>query len=101
MSAMRSFSDARGNRGANGYSFEHYRSRMVVVMVLLGTVLIGLVARAAQLQLVRQDFYEDQGKARFTRTEKLIAHRGAIFDRNGEPLAVSTPVDAVWVNPRQ
>jgi cell division protein FtsI (penicillin-binding protein 3) len=32
---------------------------------------------------------------------KIAAHRGSITDRNGEPLAVSTPVDSVWVNPQE
>src|SRR6185369_4300752 len=39
--------------------------------------------------------------ARYTRVAKLAAHRGAIYDRNGETLAVSTPVDSVWINPKE
>ena len=35
------------------------------------------------------------------RVVKIAAHRGAITDRNGEPLAISTPVDSVWVNPQE
>ena len=35
------------------------------------------------------------------RVVKIAAHRGAITDRTGEPLAVSTPVDSVWVNPQE
>ena len=31
----------------------------------------------------------------------IAAHRGTITDRYGEPLAVSTPVDSIWVNPKQ
>ncbi len=101
MSAALNYNDARGVRKSDGFSFDHYRGRMIVVLVLLALATIGLIARAVQLQLLSQDFYADQGKARFARTESLIAHRGAILDRNGEPLAVSTPVDAVWVNPHQ
>jgi cell division protein FtsI (penicillin-binding protein 3) len=94
------YNDARSNRNGT-FSFDHYQGRMVAVLIVLAVAMTGLIARAAQLQLISQDFYEDQGKARFTRTEKLVAHRGAILDRNGEPLAVSTPVDAVWVNPQE
>jgi cell division protein FtsI (penicillin-binding protein 3) len=49
----------------------------------------------------RPRFLASQGDARFSRVATIIAHRGNITDRNGEPLAVSTPVDSVWVNPRE
>jgi len=100
MSALLSFNDARSNR-SGGFSFAHYRGRMVAVLIVLLFAIAGLIVRAVQLQLVSRDFYEDQGKARSTRVAKLAAHRGAILDRNGEPLAVSTPVDTVWVNPQE
>jgi cell division protein FtsI (penicillin-binding protein 3) len=100
MSGAMKFNDMRGSRNGGAFSFDHYRGRLLAVLGVLAVATVGLIARAVQLQLVSQDFYEDQGNARFTRTEKLVAHRGAIFDRNGEPLAVSTPVDAVWVNPQ-
>jgi cell division protein FtsI (penicillin-binding protein 3) len=98
MSVAVNYSDTRANRNG-AFSFDRYRGRMLAILVVLGLAVLGLIARAAQLQLVSQDFYEDQGKARYTRIAKLAAHRGAIFDRNGETLAVSTPVDTVWVNP--
>jgi cell division protein FtsI (penicillin-binding protein 3) len=100
MSVALNYSDSRPTRGG-AFSFDHYRGRMIVVLVVFALIVLGLIARAAQLQLVSQDFYEDQGKARYTRVAKLAAHRGAILDRNGETLAVSTPVDTVWVNPRE
>ena len=59
------------------------------------------VARAVDLQVVDHDFLEKQGDARILRVAKLSANRGMILDRNGEPLAVSTPVDTVWANPRE
>lgn len=69
--------------------------------VLLGLVLAGLclVLRAVQVQVLDRDFYVGQGDARQQRTVPLPAHRGMILDRNGEPLAMSTPVDSVWANP--
>jgi len=61
---------------------------------------IGLAARAVELQLVDHGFLAKQGDDRSMRVVKIAAHRGAITDRNGEPLAVSTPVDSIWVNPK-
>ena len=71
--------------------------------VLLGliTLLLGLVSRALYLQLVEQDFLADQGVQRQIRTLETPAYRGAILDRFGTPLAISTPVDSVWVNPSE
>jgi cell division protein FtsI (penicillin-binding protein 3) len=59
-----------------------------------------LVGRSVQLQLEDQAFLNGQADARQIRLAKLSAHRGSITDRNGEALAVSTPVDSVWVEPR-
>jgi cell division protein FtsI (penicillin-binding protein 3) len=62
---------------------------------------VALVARAVYLQVIDQDFLAKQGDARILREAKLSANRGMILDRNGEPLAVSTPVDTVWADPRK
>jgi len=74
---------------------------MRLVIGLLALAGVGLVARAVDLQILDGGFLEGQGDARYTRVAKLSAHRGAILDRSGEPLAVSTPVDTIWVNPRE
>jgi len=71
---------------------------------VLGLLAVGgmaLVARAVYLQVIDQEFLEKQGDARILRTAKLSANRGMIVDRNGEVLAVSTPVDTVWADPRK
>lgn len=60
-----------------------------------------LVARAVNLQVMETDFLQGQGNARFLREVTIASTRGVIKDRNGEPLAVSTPVDSVWVHPGQ
>lgn len=72
-------------------------------LVLGGVVVVavGLIWRATDLQVLRNDFLQDQGDARSLRVINLAANRGTITDRNGEPLAISTPVDSVWVNPGQ
>ncbi len=62
---------------------------------------VALVARAVNLQIMDTEFLQEQGEARFLREVKVPTRRGNILDRNGEPLAVSTPVDSVWVNPRE
>ena len=77
------------------------RRRMVVVVGLLGLASIGLVARAFDLQVVRKQFYQRQGDARFLREMPIPVSRGTIFDRNGEPLAVSTPMMSIWANPSE
>lgn len=77
------------------------RRRMVLVVGLLGLASIGLVARAFDLQVVRKQFYQRQGDARFLREMPIPVSRGTIFDRNGEPLAVSTPVSSLWANPSE
>jgi len=74
-------------------------SRLYAFLLVFLLCSIGLVARAVNLQIVDTDFLQDQGEARYLREVKVATRRGNILDRNGEPLAVSTPVDSVWVNP--
>lgn len=62
---------------------------------------VALIARAVNLQVMETDFLQGQGKARFLREVTIASTRGVITDRNGEPLAVSTPVDSIWVHPGQ
>jgi len=75
------------------------RARLAVVAILLGLAGSALVVRAVDLQVVSKEFYQEQGDARFLRDIAIPVSRGTIFDRNGEPLAVSTPVESIWVNP--
>jgi cell division protein FtsI (penicillin-binding protein 3) len=77
------------------------RRRMTLVVVVLALASLGLVARAFDLQVVRKEFYQNQGDARFLRELPIAVSRGTIFDRNGEPLAVSTPVVSIWANPAE
>ncbi len=68
---------------------------------LLALAATGLVWRAVDLQLVDHAFLQGQGNQRFMRVAAIAAHRGTVKDRYGEPLAVSTPVDSLWINPRE
>src|SRR6185437_15106514 len=78
-----------------------FRWRAYFTFGLLAAAAVGLTWRAVNLQLVDHGFLAGQGDARFSRVVSIAAHRGMITDRYGEPLAVSTPVDSVWVNPKQ
>ncbi len=73
------------------------RNAIVLLCFLGGFVALG--ARAVYLQVFNTDFLQSQGNARHTRLVKDNSHRGMILDRNGQPLAISTPVDSVWANP--
>ena len=88
-------------RSAARVTAHSFRARQWVLFALLLTAAAALMGRAVNLQLVDRGFLASQGDARFSRVASVIAHRGNIVDRNGEPLAVSTPVDSVWVNPQQ
>jgi cell division protein FtsI (penicillin-binding protein 3) len=61
----------------------------------------GLLVRAVDLQLVDREFLIDEGEERFTRTVATEANRGAIVDRNGALLAISTPVESAWADVRE
>ena len=75
------------------------RARLYVVLMILALASTALIVRAVDLQVVRKDFYQEQGDERFLREVPLAVSRGTIYDRNGEPLAVSTPVESIWANP--
>jgi cell division protein FtsI (penicillin-binding protein 3) len=92
---------ARAARPASAARPVAFRLRLALLFGALLLCGAGLVARAVQLQLVQHSFLAGEGAARFTRVAAIVAHRGPITDRNDEPLAVSTPVDAVWVNPQE
>ncbi len=73
------------------------RHWFVVGLLTLGLGLLG--ARALHLQVFAADYLKAQGNARYLRVVKAAPNRGMILDRNGEVLAVSTPVDSVWAHP--
>ncbi len=77
------------------------RRRFAVLGGLLTLTVLVLVGRAADLQLRNRSFYQQQGDARFLRDIAIPTSRGMILDRNGEPLAVSSPVESVWADPRE
>ncbi|HEX2796433.1 MAG TPA: penicillin-binding protein 2, partial [Immundisolibacter sp.] len=75
------------------------RPRHYLVLALLLLAGGALMAQAVYLHTLRTQFLKGQGDARALRTVSINAHRGMLLDRNGEPLAISAPVDSVWVVP--
>ena len=59
----------------------------------------GLIARAIYLQVIDTDYLQSQGDARYLRVQKSMPTRGMIVDRFDQPLAISTPVDSIWMHP--
>ena len=78
-----------------------YQFRRMIVLSVFALLISGLFYRALDMQVLNQAFFQQQGDARHLRTVPISAHRGDIYDRNGEPLAISTPVDSVWINPKE
>ncbi|MDD2914059.1 MAG: penicillin-binding protein 2 [Gallionella sp.] len=74
-----------------------WRATALFAALLAG--LLGLLGRGVYLQGIHDDFLQEKGNARYSRVIEVSAHRGMITDRNGEPLAVSTPVDSAWASP--
>jgi cell division protein FtsI (penicillin-binding protein 3) len=75
-----------------------WRLNLVRVMFLL--FVAALCWRLADIQIIHPDFLRHQGDARHLRQVPVVAHRGMILDRHGEPLAISTPVNSIWLNPQ-
>ncbi|MFM9836373.1 MAG: peptidoglycan D,D-transpeptidase FtsI family protein [Methylophilaceae bacterium] len=74
-----------------------WRRRVLLISVLVGFA--ALLMRGVYLQSMHKDFLQQKGDARYSRTLVLQAHRGKITDRNGELLAISSPVESVWASP--
>jgi cell division protein FtsI (penicillin-binding protein 3) len=63
--------------------------------------MVVLVGRAVDLQVLDRQFLQHQGDIRHVGLIPVPAHRGRVLDRNGDLLAISTPVKSVWVNPKE
>ena len=81
------------------------RWRFYSVALVMTAATLALIWHVASLQVLPDtdkgfEFLQNQGQSRTLRTEPITAYRGVITDRNGEPLAVSTPVASLWANPK-
>lgn len=86
-------------------AFKLARWRFLFSILLLIVFALLLIWRLALVQVMPGEkqgfeFLQNQGEARTLREERIAAYRGVITDRNGEPLAVSTPVQSLWANPK-
>ncbi|MBT6276897.1 MAG: penicillin-binding protein 2, partial [Chromatiales bacterium] len=75
------------------------RRRFVLGVLMAGFAI--MAARAVDLQVNHREFLRNQGDARHLRVVRVPAGRGMVVDRHGEPLAISTPVRSLWVNPSE
>ncbi|MCO7227876.1 penicillin-binding transpeptidase domain-containing protein [Halomonas sp. CnH100-B] len=75
--------------------------RFFFILLAVGLASAILIGRITLLQVIDRPFLQSQGDARTLRHETIPAHRGMITDRNGEPLAISTPVVTLWANPQE
>ena len=82
----------------NVASVEMWRFYLMWGVVLL--CFIALIGRAFYVQIVNHDFLQNKANAKILRTESIKAMRGVIYDRHGVPLAISTPVMKVVIDPR-
>ncbi len=80
-------------------AFIPWRFYLLITCILL--IVVGLVARVIDLTVIEKHFLQNQGNARALRVVHTPAFRGMITDRNGSPLAISTTVYSIWINPKE
>ncbi len=91
----------RGHRFAESpvlqLALQGWRSRTVGLLLMLAFA--ALVGRSFYLQVINNDFLQEKGESRYLRDLEVSASRGKITDRNGDLLAVSTPMKTIWAIP--
>ncbi|MCU7844351.1 MAG: penicillin-binding protein 2 [Candidatus Thiodiazotropha sp. (ex Monitilora ramsayi)] len=78
-----------------------FRARRITVLVVMALACASLIWQSVDRQVLDTAFLQEQGESRYLRVMSVSASRGMITDRNGEPLAISTPVKSVTANPRR
>ena len=81
------------NNAALRLRLEAWRARLMILLLM--AAFVSLAGRALYLQSYKTDFLQQKGEARYGRVIKLLPNRGMVVDRNGEPLAISTPVESI------
>ncbi|MDO9212621.1 MAG: penicillin-binding transpeptidase domain-containing protein [Methylococcales bacterium] len=93
--------DFRGNSNETKKLTSDFSGRRKVLVIFMMSCMAVLVCRAIDLQVLNKKFLKDQGDMRLVDDEEVSAYRGMITDRSGAPLAISTPVESISVNPRE
>ena len=73
--------------------------RVLLILFAMFLCVLTITWKLSAIHVRQRDFLQIEGDKRTIRNIPLVAHRGLITDRNGEPLAVSTPVQSIWVDP--
>ncbi|MDD5755367.1 MAG: penicillin-binding protein 2 [Methylococcales bacterium] len=82
------------------FSYDYSARRRWVLGAIIAGMLV-LVGKAVNLQVFDKEFLKEQGDIRHVSDVPVFAYRGMIRDRNGAPLAISTPVESIWINPQE
>jgi cell division protein FtsI (penicillin-binding protein 3) len=79
----------------------HRNTRLGAVILCMLVANLLLATRLAHLHVWHHDFLDRQGKARTVRIVDIPTYRGMITDRKGAPLAISTPMESIWIDPKK
>ena len=79
--------------------FIQWRFNLLIFFIIL--LISGLIIRMVELAMFEHEFLKNQGDARTKRVLTSPAFRGMITDRDGYPLAISTPIFSIWMNPQE
>ncbi len=74
--------------------------RVKVIRILFVLLLAVIGCRALDLQVVKPDKILTLAHKKFDYSIKLSSYRGAMYDKSGQPLAISLDVKSIAVNPR-
>ena len=90
----------RHKNEATLFTYDYSARRRWLLGVIIAGMLI-LIGKAVSLQVFDKEFLKEQGDMRHISDVPVFAYRGMIRDRNGAPLAISTPVESIWINPQE
>lgn len=78
-----------------------FATRRVMLLIFILCSMILLMWRAVDLQVINKQFLQTQGAKRHISVVPVSTYRGKIFDRGGEIMAISSPVQSVWANSQE